>query len=255
MPKKLMMITAAGLALTAAQANAQDYYLAGNIGLVQMGDSSNSGDLTQDFVLGLGAGTLTDQAAYVFDTDFEVGVFSSIAIGKTTAYGPFRSELEFSFTRNDVRDHDDLQALGGSLQDADIAVLTGGMTPAGLTVGRAFEDAQGSVKTYGFMVNGYYDFAVSSPNVHPYVGVGIGALNTKVHYNPSRLGVADDSATTFGYQLMAGVDFDTSARTVLHAGFRYRGSQPVEVEADAIPSDLEVDINQFVAEIGYRWKF
>lgn len=253
MPKKFMMITAAGLALTAAQANAQDYYLAGNLGLVYMGDSKNSGDMTQDVVLGLGAGTLTSNANYVFDTDFEVGVFSSIAIGKNTSFGPFRSELEFSFTRNDVRDHDDFQALGISLQGVDIGVLTG--TETGLTVGRALEDAKGSVKTYGLMVNGYYDFAVAASNVHPYVGVGVGVLNTQVHYNPSRLGVADDSATTFGYQLMAGVDYDTSPRTVLHAGFRYRGSQPVEVETDFIPSDLEVDVNQLVAEIGYRWKF
>lgn len=255
MPKKLMMIAAAGLALTAAQANAQDYYLAGNLGLVTMGDSSNSGDMTSDFVLGLGAGTLTSDANYVFDTDFEVGFFSSIAIGKTTAYGPFRSELEFSFTRNDVRDHDDLQALGISLQDVDAGILVGAAAPLGITTGRVLEDAKGSVTTYAFMVNGYYDFAVSNSDVHPYVGVGIGALNAKVHYNPSRLGVADDSATTFGYQLMAGVDYDTSPTTVLHAGFRYRGAQAIEVETDLLPSDLEVDVNQLIAEIGYRWKF
>ena len=97
MPKKLMMITAAGLALTSAQAFAQDYYLQGNLGLVFMGDSQNSGDMNENFVLGLGAGTLTDQAAYKFSTDFEPGGFASIALGKHTAYGPFRSELEFSW--------------------------------------------------------------------------------------------------------------------------------------------------------------
>ncbi len=255
MPKKFMMITAAGLALTAAQANAGDYYVQGSFGANFMADSQNSGDMTADAVLGLDAGTLTEAAAYTFTTDFEVGVFSSVAIGKETAYGPFRSELELSFTRNDVSDHDDLMALGGSLQAADAGILTGATDPLGITVGRALEDAKGSVTTWGLMVNGYYDFVVSNSNVHPYVGVGVGVMSTKVHYNPSRLGVADDTATSFGYQLMAGVDYDLDATKVLHAGFRYRGAQPAEVESDLLPSDIEVDVNQTVAEIGLRWKF
>lgn len=258
MTKTLMMMTAAGLAMASAGAAAQDYYVAGNVGLVLSADSSNSGDVQQDFVLGLGAGTLTSDANYVFDSEFEVGGFSSIALGKETALGPFRSELEFSFTRADVKDHDDFRALGGSLQGVDAGVLLGATDPLGINVGRVIEDAKGSVTTYGFMINGYKDFAVSAADVSPYLGVGIGVVNTKVHYNPSRIGLVDESSTGFGWQVMAGVDYDLTDTGVLHAGFRYRAAEGVEVSTEGVlglQSDLEVDVDQFIAEIGYRWSF
>ncbi|GGY47141.1 outer membrane beta-barrel protein [Parvularcula lutaonensis] len=257
MPKKILMIGAAGLAMASASAVAQDsdYYVSVKAGFSQMGQSNNSGDMNQDFVLGLGAGTLTSDAAYRFETDFELGGFASVAVGKSTGYGPFRSELELSYTTNRTADHSNLQALGGNVSGVDAGILFNTNTPLGITTGRLLEDAQGSVNTIGVMVNGYYDFTVANERVHPFVGVGIGAMNVDVRYKPSGADFADDSATVFGYQAMIGADYDLTDSTVLHAGFRYRGAQPVEIETNLLPSDLEVDVNQFIAEIGYAWKF
>lgn len=258
MPKKILMIGAAGLAMASANAVAQDsdYYIAVNAGFAQMADSQNSGDMNANAVLGLGAGTLTSDAAYRFETDFELGGFVSAAIGKSTGYGPFRSELELSYTRNNVASHGQLAALGSNnLDGVDAGLLTGSATPLGITSGRVLQDAKGEVSTLGLMVNGYYDFDVAAEDVHPYVGVGIGAMFTNVNFEPSNIEVADDNATSFGYQVMAGIDYDLTDTGVLHAGFRYRGAQPAEVEGSLLPSDIEVDVNQFIAEIGYRWKF
>ncbi|NNU15843.1 outer membrane beta-barrel protein [Parvularcula sp. ZS-1/3] len=258
MTKTLMMMTAAGLAMASAGAAAQDYYVAGKLGFLLSADSSNSGDVGENFVLGLDAGTLTSDANYVFDSEFEVGGFASIALGKATALGPFRSELELSYTRANVKDHDDFRALGGSLQAVDAGVLVGATEPLGINIGRVIEDAQGSVSTIGFMVNGYYDFTVPSEDVHPFIGLGIGVVNTNVDYDPSGLGLVDDNSTGFGWQAMIGVDYDLSATTALHAGFRYRAAESVEVEtggALGLVSDLEIDVDQFIAEVGYRWSF
>jgi opacity protein-like surface antigen len=260
MPKYLMMMTAAGVALASANASAQEYYLAGDLGLVFSGDSSNSGDVNEDFILGLGAGGLSSDASYRFETDFEIGGFASIAVGKNTPFGPLRSELELSYSRSNVQEHNDLQALGANLADVDVGALIGAEEPVGLNIGRVLEDGKGQVSTIGLMVNGFYDFAVPNSRVHPYIGAGLGVMRINVEYDPSGLDLVDDNATSFGYQVMAGIDYDLTEARVLHAGFRYRGAQPAEVETNGFggvdfDSDLDVDVDQFIAEIGYRWKF
>jgi opacity protein-like surface antigen len=258
MPKNMMLATVASVAAMAATASAQDYYVQGNLGAVFMGDSSNSGAMNENFVLGLDAGTLTSDANYRFDSDFEIGGFFSLALGKNTAYGPFRSELEFSYSRNDVQDHDDLQALGANLSGVDVGALLGAEEEVGLTIGRVLEDAQGQVTTIAAMINGFYDINVANERVHPYVGVGLGVMRINVEYDPSGLDFADDDEVNFAYQAMAGIDYDLTDTRVLHAGFRYRGAQPAEVSTGGtlgLDSDLEVDVDQFIAEIGYRVSF
>ncbi|MCQ8183901.1 outer membrane protein [Parvularcula maris] len=259
MPKYVMLATVAGAALVAGStAQAQDYYIQGNVGAVFMGDSSNSGDVNENFVLGLDQGTLTSDAAYRFESDFEIGGFFSLAIGKTTSYGPFRSELEFSYSRNDVQDHDDLQALGADLSGLDVGALLGAEDEVGVTIGRVLEDAQGEVTTIAAMVNSYYDITVPNERVHPYVGVGIGVMRINVEYDPSGLDFVDDDEVNFAYQAMLGVDYDLTDTRVLHAGFRYRGAQTAEVSTGGtlgLDSDLDVDVDQFIAEIGYRVSF
>lgn len=257
MLKTTMLITAAGLAMASSAAQAQDrgFYVTATGGFVLMGQSNNGGDMTDDYVLGLGAGTLTDQARYRFETDFDLGFFAAGAIGKETVYGPFRSEFELSYTRNNVADHSNLQALGGNVSGLDAAVLTGGSAPVGLTIGRVLEDAQGDISTLSAMINGYYDFDVAAEGVRPYFGVGVGFTRVMVDFSPSGLPFVDDEANTFGYQVMGGVDYDFGARHTLHAGVRYRATLPVEFETGVLPSDLEVDVNQFVTEIGWRVNF
>jgi opacity protein-like surface antigen len=253
-----MMMTAAGVALASANASAQDYYLAGNLGAVFMSDSSNSGDVEENFVLGLDAGTLTSDANYRFDTDFDIGGFASLAVGKNTPFGPFRSELELSYTRNGIQDHDDFSALGGNLAEVDAGALVGAEEPIGVSIGRVLEDAQGNVTTFAAMINGYYDIVVPNADVHPYVGAGIGLMRVNVDYDPSGLDLVDEGSFQLGFQAMVGVDYDLTETRVLHAGFRYRGATVTEAETGGdlgLESNLDVDVNQFIAEIGYRWKF
>lgn len=271
MPKNILLITAAGMAMASASAVAQDRYVSVNVGFSLMADSKDAGTMNEDFVLGLGAGGLGEGAAYRLNTSFAEGFFGSVAVGKSTIYGPFRSELEFSYTRNDTSDHSQLRAFGDgnnftNLDPVDVGTLAQSATPVGLTNGRVLSNAQGNVSTMGFMVNSYYDLVVPNSDVHPFVGIGIGALRTSVDYDPSGLGFVDDSAWSFGYQLMAGVDYDLTSTNVLHVGFRYRAAAGgVEVETDGFEnanvgpvtfnSDLEVEVEQFIAEIGYIWKF
>lgn len=261
MPKNILLITAAGMAMASSSALAQDKYISVNVGFALMADSNDSGDMNSDFVLGLGAGTLTSDAKYGLTTTFDEGFFGAIAVGKTTIYGPFRSELEFSYTSNDTSSHKQLLALGGNLDGVDSATLLQLDTPTGITNGRALSNAQGGVTTMGFMLNSYYDLPVANSDVHPFFGVGVGGIRTSVEYDPSGLDFVDDSAWNFGYQLMAGINYDLSSTRILHVGGRYRataGSASVDTNGFgdvAFDSELEVDVSQFVAEVGYIWKF
>lgn len=258
MPKFFLMMSAAGVALASATAAAQDrgIYVAGNVGGVLMGESSNSGRFTENFEPGLVDAVLADGAAYRFDSTFETGIFASLALGKTTVYGPFRSEIEVSFTDNNVKDHGTLEALGQNLDGTDVAVLLGADEEVGISTGRVLSDAKGNVRTISFMVNGFYDIPVSSQDVRPFIGVGVGVTQVSVDYDPSGLGLIDDDATAFGYQAMAGVDYAFDDVNTLHAGVRYRGTTSIEVETDALfASDVDIDVDQFIAEIGWRRSF
>ncbi len=84
----------------------------------------------------------------------------------------------------------------------------------GLTAGL---DVNGTVSALSFLLNGYYDFALSSP-LTPYVGGGLGfAL---VNLESSDLS-ADETDTLFAYQLGAGLKHPLGPRTSLRGGYRF----------------------------------
>lgn len=258
--RHLATLTCAAGALAMSPALGQDedptYYVKGTLGAVLMGDSSNSGRATEPFEPGLIDDVLVDGGAYVFDTKFEVGTFVSGAVGKSSRFGPFRSEIELIYTRAGAKEHDDLRTLGRDLADVDAAVLLGGDEPVGINTGRVLEDAKGVVNTYSLMVNFYHDVRRFGGPAYPYWGVGVGGTYVGVDYTPSNLDFVDDGTFAFGYQAMAGFAYDFDDRGTLHTGFRYLGTTEVEVDADAlVPSNLTVDIDQFVTEIGWRMSF
>lgn len=268
MPKKFMMITAAGLALASAGAMAQErgYYVSGSAGVLYNADSGNSGQfnsvlsLDTDFDGGEDA-ALNPGAGYTFDTDFGIGSFISLAIGKNTSYGPFRSELELSAARVGVKDHSNFQALGGNLSEVDVGVVLGEPAPVGLSLGRTLEDTQGSAQRISFMVNSYYDIELEG-GVTPYLGAGIGVSRVQVEYQPSGIDFVDDTETKFSWQLMAGVDYELNQRDTLQTGVRYFSAGEVDVDADftvggakVFDSDLAVETDQFMVELGWRRKF
>lgn len=69
-----------------------------------------------------------------------------------------------------------------------------------------------------FMINGYFDFNAESA-VTPFVGGGFGLMNYELKGN----GGSED-ASTFGYQLIAGVGFNLNKTVTLDASYRFQGA-------------------------------
>ncbi len=238
----------------AAQEDELPYYVVLTGGAVFEAEGQQSGRLREDFAVPLADAVLTDGAAYRFRTDYEIGGFVSLAAGKTTPYGPYRSEFELSYSRSDVDRHRSFRALGQSLDLADSGILTASTSPTETPLGSVLRDAQGSLETYAIMINGYREFAVPREGVLPYLGAGLGAVRAEVDYSPSGEPLIDDGVWIAGYQLMAGIDVETGGGSMLRAGLRYRGGQTIEVDTEApLTSELEIDYGQTMLEIGWRW--
>ncbi len=103
----------------------------------------------------------------------------------------------------------------------------------------------GDVRTNNIFANIYYDFThMLSPRVTPYLGFGLGVTHTEIQYsatsirtsdrstliglgrNPDAAGTASRanetlSDTTFGYQVMAGLDYALSKRFLAGIKLRY----------------------------------
>ena len=256
--KNILALTAAGLALAFASASAQDtpYYLKASAGLVLMSESANSGRATEAFQPGLIDATLAPGGAYIFDSRFEVGTYAAIAGGKTTPFGPFRSEVELIHTRTGLKDHNNFTTLGQDLVSTDVAVLLGLDAPVGITTGNALGDAQGAITTVGAMVNYYQDIIVPAENVRPYWGRGFGPTWVNVDYSPSGSGLVEDSDGGLGFHLSAGCAYDFNERNALVSGFRYLNTTEITVQTDEIlSSNLNVQAKQTVFELAWQRSF
>ncbi len=158
----------------------------------------------------------------------DIGV--SNAVNFAAAYGlnvtpEIRTEFEISYRKADL---DDITVDG---------------------VGSA--DLSGDVKTWGFMINGYYDFMKENV-VSPYVTAGIGALRHKGKIDAvGGLGVSavkgDD--TTFAYQLGFGAAYDLSEKVALDGGYRYLGGSDIKIST----SSFEYDAHEL--RVGLRYNF
>ena len=70
-----------------------------------------------------------------------------------------------------------------------------------------------------FMANGYYDHEMRNSSLTPYLGLGLGFVDSEV----SAAGFGSTSETDFAYQFMAGLGFNVSPSTILTAEYRYFG--------------------------------
>ena len=84
----------------------------------------------------------------------------------------------------------------------------------------------GENKTWGFLVNGYYDF-YSENTFSPYVMAGIGALSHDTSATFAGMTVSGDDVT-FGYQVGAGVSYKITEAVKLDANYHYLGSGDIE---------------------------
>ncbi len=255
--------TIAGLALAvmaAGAASAQEdrgYYVAFSGGVSLLGDSQNDGAFDGDFTTGAGttipAGTvLPDGTDVGWDTDFDTGYAFAGAIGRR--YGPFRGELEIAYQDNDIGSHANVAAAGIALDGEDAGVLITGSPNIGVTVGDLVADGQGDVSSLFVMANILYDFRTGG-RLTPYIGGGAGVGFVDVNYTPSAVAIIQDEATAFAYQALAGVAYAVSPKLSLTAGYRYRATTDVDVEADLFAADFEIENSTSIIEAGLRLAF
>lgn len=96
---------------------------------------------------------------------------------------------------------------------------------------------EGTDRADSALANLWYDFKAASglfSVLHPYLGVGVGAVRS--YYHGATLGgfpIDDDYATEFGYQVGAGLGYDLTPHLTLSVDYRRlwtnRGSFPVVV--------------------------
>jgi len=179
---------------------------------------------------GLGASFVDDvdatQAGVTLTTDLDTGILGTGAFGRS--FGNFRAEGELSYNTNDVST---VSALGVSL------------------------GASGDVSTFGFMVNGYYDFETNSKWT-PYIGGGIGGANVSIN-SLSVVGVplADDDDTVFAYQAKVGVAYEFSPAWEGTLGYRFFGTEDADF-VDSTGGSFSTDGSQaHIVELGFRFRF
>lgn len=254
---KLGVAAASLVMMTAAGAAAQQYVSA-SAGFNLQSDSSNSGSFTSDFTTGEGVavptGTvLASGTPLGWSTEFETGAFVSAAYGWRLASG-LRLEAEIGYSSSDVDTHTDVTVGGGPIGAADAAVLITGSPALGVTVADLVADGRGVIRNTSFMLNAYYDIELDGP-LGLYAGAGIGASNVKVRYNPSDVGIVNDSETRFAYQLMAGANYTVSDTIELFGGYRYRATQDAELDVSLFPAGLSIENRSNILEAGIRFYF
>lgn len=97
---------------------------------------------------------------------------------------------------------------------------------------------------YSLMGNAYVHLPIKG-KLSPYIGGGLG-----VAYSDSG---AIDSDATLAYQAMAGVDYSISEKGTLFGGYRYFGTTDFTAK-DSIGS-YDIDVEQHIIEVGYRFTF
>ena len=244
------------LALAATPAMAQEWYVGGSIGINDQDDSSNSGT-TGAFTTGnLGDGTTLDVAAgtpYGWNTKFHTGMAVSGEIGLRYDNG-LRSGIEVTYSKADVDTHTNVTLGGGSIDGLDAAAVAGSPTPLGVTVADVVADGRGDITSTGVFANAYYDFNRESP-LQPYLGAGIGYQRTDVTYNPSGVGIIDDSESKLAYQVKAGATYRFTDQLEAYGEATYRMSDDIEVNNDLFPGTLNIENKQTLLSVGLRYRF
>lgn len=124
-------------------------------------------------------------------------------------------------------------------------------------------DPGGKIRATSLMANVYYDFGGRESMLNPYLGAGVGAAFSKLKANNSQAFIPlsiDKNATSFAYQLMAGLGIGVSDNIDLDVGYRYFKATSINGHARAqiqigqgIP--FEADYQQHAATAGLRFRF
>lgn len=133
-------------------------------------------------------------------------------------FDPVRVEAEFGY------------------KNADVDKVTVG--------GTTFSGSGSDVTVLSYMLNGYYDFKISSPFT-PYVGAGLGIL----HGELDDAGVKSDD-TTFGYQFMVGAGYKINKNITLDLSYRFQGAT-----SDFSENGLSISYHSSNILAGLRYNF
>lgn len=233
-----------------------DWYVGGSIGVNSQMDSDNSGQ-TGAFTTGnTGDGTTIDVAdgtAYGWSTEFDSGLSVQGEFGVSHGSGA-RASVELTWSQADVDTHTDVTLGGGAIGSLDAAALAGAPDPLGVTVADLVADGQGEITSLGLFANAYYDFNTAG-QFQPYIGGGIGIMDTDVEYAPSGVDIIDDGETAFAWQLKAGATWRVNETFDIYGEYAYRASDDIEVSNDLFPGTLEIENQQNVFSIGARVRF
>lgn len=255
-------LLAAALLVIAGQALAQDYYVAGSVGLLEQGGSSNAGLFSEDFVTGEVTGFSPAQnvpagTGLGFDSEFDRGDTYSLALG---AYGAgMRYELEYRRSEADVDSHRGFQIGGVALDGIDAGVLVSGNDmDSGITVGEVLAVASGELQTESIMLNGYWDVDTTtliSTVIQPYIGLGIGNADSEVRYAPSSVATLNGSENGFAWQAIIGLAIELAPAVDLTLSYRYFAAEDFDVRASLVPADFEIENSFQTLDLGIRLSF
>ncbi|MEM7781412.1 MAG: outer membrane beta-barrel protein [Pseudomonadota bacterium] len=238
-----------------AQSDDAGPYIAVDIGAALPSDSSNSGATTAEIPETDDFGAIPSGTPVGWETEFDNGLSFSGAAGYDFGNG-FRAEVQAFYTEYDVDTHSGVTVSGANIDAVDVAVLTRGEADDdNPTVGAVVADGQGDISSYGAFLNVFYDIETGA-GIEPYIGGGIGYVETDIDYSPSGVTIADASDGGFAYQAIAGASFNLSDNAQIFAQYTYRDSlDDVEVPLTLLPADLEIETGQSIVSAGVRIKF
>ncbi|GJL95798.1 MAG: hypothetical protein DHS20C05_22030 [Hyphococcus sp.] len=254
--KTTISLIAASAVLSGA-ALAQDYYISLSGGLNFQNSSDNAGVFVGPFTTGTGTtipgGTvLPDGTDVGWNTEFENGYVINGAIGRK--YDAFRGELEVSYQSAGVETHTGVSTAGIALDNEDAGVLITGSPNLGVSVGDLVAAGEGSLDTVYVMANFLVDIKTGT-RFTPYIGAGAGVGFVDVNYSPSATPIIDDNATAFAYQGKAGIAFQAAPGTEIFAGYRYRATTDVNVDASLFAANFDIENKSSIVEAGVRFTF
>ena len=256
-PAARIALALSGL-LLASSASAQDYYVSGGLGLNFQDDLSNRGSFVSGFTTGQVTGvtpplTLPAGAPVSWSTDFDDGMFYSLAVGRK--FEAFRFEAEYSWSEADIDSHQGVNAGGIDLSAIDAGVLiSGNVGNLGVSTAALVADGRGDIDTDTWMLNGYYDFDLGN-GFTPYVGVGLGLSESELVFQPSGVAVLSDEDRVFAWQLMGGVSYAFSDTLSVYGNYRYRTADDMEFSASLLPARFNIDVEAQTVDIGIRYGF
>ena len=115
--------------------------------------------------------------------------------------------------------------------------------------------ASGTERKYGAMLNGLYDFDISSPYIYPFIGAGVGYqfLNLRNVKTPANGAYINSTPGAFAYQAIVGLSFPIPGAIGLSATVQYRylatvGNEHYKGTEGGVPATFKVgpDSNNMV---------